>query len=144
MGMAIAYNGELCDFRVRTFYGKWTEEKRRGMVANIERAIERYGITRLAVKTPKPAHCTQRIRDLISDIERLSEQRHIKLSVCTISALKRQYNGQISGNKQALIRAIIEKYPQYPQLAEIYSKERSNHNAYYVKLFEAIACAELA
>jgi RNase H-fold protein (predicted Holliday junction resolvase) len=144
MGTAILYDGELNDFRVRTFYRAWNAKKRSAMIETIRKTVERYGITRIAVKTPKPAHCTQRINELVADIRALSERLHVKLCICTISCLKKQYKGNPMENKQELVQFIIRKYPNYRQLAHLSTKERSNRSAYHVKLFEAIACAEMA
>lgn len=144
MGTAVLYDGELVDFRVRTFYGVWTSEKRSDMLRTINKAVDRFGVTAIVVKAPKPAHCSNSILDILSDIERVAEQGKIKLTLCTISELKKRYSKNESGNKQTLIQAIIAKYPNHRQLAQLYAKEKSNRNAYHVKIFEAIACAELA
>ncbi len=142
--MAVLYDGELSDFWINTFYGAWTPQKRGEIIGTISKAIERYGITEIVMKTPKPAHSTQSMKDLINDIRQLSDQLHIKLTACTISVLTRRYSGNSRGNKHILVQAIIRKYPQHRKLADLYMKERSNSDVYYVKIFEAIACAEMA
>jgi hypothetical protein len=144
LGMAIFYNGELSDYRVRTFYGVWTQKKRSDMNETIRKLIKRYGISAVSLKTPIPAHCSQSIRDIINDIRQLTEQLCVKLSICTISALKKLYGGNLRGNKQTLIQAIVCRYPHHPKLAQLYGRERSNRHAYHVKIFEAIACGDLA
>jgi len=144
LGLAVLYDGELADFRVRTFYGVWTEDKRNDMLRTIRKAITRFGITAIVVKAPKPAHCSNSILDILSDIERVTEQGKIKLTLCTISELKKRYSKNETGNKQTLIQAILKKYPHNRQLHQLYEKERSNRNAYHIKVFEAIACAEMA
>ncbi len=143
IGMAVVYDGELYDFRIRTFYGPWTEKKRRSIVGTIRNTVQRYGVASLSVKSPKPAYCSQSINDLLSDVRQLSDELGMTVKVCTISALKERCNGTLGGNKQALIQTMVDKYPQYKQLAELYIKERDNRSAYYTKLFEAIACTEL-
>lgn len=42
--------------------------------------------------------------------------------------------------KKALMRSICEIYPE---LVTQYEKEMGNRNKYYIKLFEAVACATL-
>lgn len=143
LGIAVIYNGTLLDFRVRTFYGKWDQVKRTAIIATIQKAINQYGITSIVVKTPKPKHCFVSIQELLQDIRVLAEQRGIKLTVCTVSCLREQYMSNERANKQVLIQAIINKYPQHKQLVSRYSKERKNRSAYHVKLFEAIACAQM-
>jgi hypothetical protein len=144
LGFAVLYDGELVDFRVRTFYGVWTEDKRNDILRTIRKAINRFGVTAIVVKAPKPAHCSNSILNILSDIEGIAEEGKIKLTLCTISELKKWYSKNEMGNKQTLIQAIIKKYPHHRQLTQLYEKEKNNRNAYYVKIFEAIACAEMA
>ena len=143
MGLAVVYDGELSDFRVRTFYGAWNTEKQKEMIDTIRQAVSRYGITKIVVKTPKPFHCSQSINDLTSEILQLAEQLKIRIIICTISMLIRHNKDNEISNKQSLIQSIIRKYPLHRRLAELHAKERKNHNPYYVKLFEAIACTEM-
>lgn len=144
LGIAVFYNGELTDYRMRTFYGVWTQKKRSDIHATILKMIERYGIIALSLKIPLPSHCSQSIHDIVDDIRELSEQLCIKLHICTISALKGQYCDNTSGNRLLFSEAIIRKYPHHRKLAQLYEIERNNRNPYHVKMFEAIACGELA
>jgi RNase H-fold protein (predicted Holliday junction resolvase) len=135
VGIAVLYDGELTDFRVRTFFGAWNDSKRRDMIQTITQTIKRYGIHKIVVKTPKPFHCSQSITDLTNDILQLADTLKIRVMVCTISMLT---------NKETLIQSVIRKYPTHRRLADLYEKERKKHSHYYVKLFEAIVCTELA
>jgi hypothetical protein len=144
LGLAVLYDGELADFRVRTFYGAWTVEKRGDMLRTIRKTVDRYGIAAIVLKAPQSFHCSNSILDILRDIERLAEQSGIKLSICTIDTLTKRYSGNGRGTRRTLIEAIVAKYPDSRQLARLYEKERNNRNAYHVKIFEAIACAELA
>jgi len=143
MGMAVVYDGELSDFRVRTFYKAWTADKQSEMIGVIQKAIVRYGITKIVVKSPKPSHCSQNIQALMHDIRQLSEQSGITLSSCTITSLKQRYMSNDRGNKQALVQAIVKKYPHHKQLAALSAKKHIHRTLNYVKMFEAIACAEI-
>lgn len=142
--MAVLAHGELTEFRVRTFYGAWSEEKRSDILRTIKKAVERYEITGIVVKAPKPTHCSDSILGILQDIEQLAGERDIKLRFCTIADLTKLYSEDERSNKRQLIHAICKKYPNHKQLAELCAKESTNKNAYHVKVFEAIACAELA
>lgn len=143
VGLAVVFDGELTDFRVRTFYGAWSNEKRGEIMRSIERTIKRYGIKKVVVKTPKSYHCSQNINDLTNDLIALGERLKIKVMVCTISMILRHNKEQDLKNKKLLIQSILYKYQHQKQLAQLYAKEQLNHAPYYVKLFEAIACTEL-
>ena len=144
MGMAVMYDGELTEFRTRTFYNRWTEGKRKEMIAVLQKTVDRYGITKIAIKLPKPFHCSQNIQWLMHDIRRLSEQQGIQVATCTITELKQRYTSNERGNKQALVQAIINGHPERKQLAAIAARKQAHRKLNCIKIFEAIACAELA
>lgn len=144
LGLAVLSDGELVDFRVRTFYGTWTDEKRHDILRAIRKEVERYGVTAIVIKAPHPSHYSNSLSDILMDIERLAEQSRVKLSICTFSMLIKPYSENGRGTRRKLIDGILAKYPHSQQLAKLYEKERKNKNAYHVKIFEAIACAELA
>lgn len=144
LGMALRYNGKLCHYRVRTFYGAWTEEKRLDMIATLRKTIQKYGVVCLSVKTPKASHCSRSITELMRDIRQLAQELSITLIVCTITHLTKRFCGPVRGNKQGLMQGVVARYPEHPRLAELHAKEKRNHSKYHVRIFEAIACLELA
>lgn len=141
--MAVSYDGELVDFRVRTFYEAWTAQKQADMIEVILNAIERYEIARIVVKSPKPAHCSENIQRLMSDIQRLTDGKGIQLATCTITALKQRYTSAGRGNKQELVEAIVRKYPEQRKLAAIGARKQAHRSLGRIKMFEAIACLEI-
>ena len=140
VGLAVVYDDELIDFRVRKFYDVWSNEKRTEVIASITQTVKRYGIKKIVVKTPKPYHCSQSITDLTDDIIALGEQHSIRVIVCTIATILRKNKDE---NKQSLMQSMLRKYSEHKQLERLYAKEQKNHAPYYAKLFEAIACTEL-
>lgn len=144
MGTAVIYNGELTDFRVRTFYGPWTEKKQKDILETIRKTVVRYQIAGINVKTPKPSHCSQNILAVMSDLRQLSGELGISLTTCTITALTERHTMDARGNKQTLVQAICRKYPEHRQLSSLCAKKRVHRTLNYVKMFEAIACAEQA
>lgn len=114
------------------------------MIAAIRKVVEQYSLTTISLKTPKHTHCTQAINELVADIRALCEELSIKLCICTIVFLKQQFNGPERSNRQQLAVSIASRYPNFQHLANLCVKEGSNKHAYHMKLFEAIACADLA
>ena len=143
VGLAVVYEDELIDFRVRKFADAWSNDKRVEMLRAIEQPIKQYGIKKIVVKVPKPYHCSQSINDLTDDIIALGERHNIRVIVCTISMILRKDKDTILKNKQSLIQSILYRYSNHKRLAKLYAREQRNHAPYYVKLFEAIACTEL-
>ncbi|MBL7837031.1 MAG: hypothetical protein JNM67_05915 [Bacteroidetes bacterium] len=143
LGLAVLYGGELTEFRVRTFYGAWTDEKRNDILRTIKKMIERYEIVKVVVKAPKPTHCSDAILAVLRDIERHTEQSKIEIAFCKMADLNKLFSEDGRGNRRQLIHAICKRYPSNKQLAILCEKERNSKNPYHVKVFEAIACAEL-
>ena len=140
VGLAIIRLRRLTDYRIRTFPGKWTPEKCEDIWEVIETLIVRNGITDITVKVPPASHSSENLDELVRGIKGFGILFKIKVHCCTISDIKLPYTGTVKGNKQAMVAALIEKYPELRN--ERGTSKRAQ--AYNAKLFEAIACAELA
>jgi len=143
MGMAVVYDGELADYRVRTFYGPWTAEKHEIMIETIARAVARYEVSRIVIKTPKPSHCSANITALTESIRQLCEQSGMQMATCTITRLMERYRGSGRGNKAALVEGVVHKFPEHKRLAALGAKRHIHRTLNHVKMFEAIACIEV-
>ena len=138
MGMAVLRDGALVDWRIKTFWKKWSTDKLEAIITVIHKQISRFEITSITLKKPVGSHCSGNIQRIVDRIQALSRERHIKLRECTIRDLKQRYTSDYRANKGILISALAVRYPE---LSTAYSKERSNRNPYHAKLFEAIECA---
>ncbi len=138
VGLAVIRQRKLTDYRIRTFAGKWTQAKCDSIWDVVETLIKRNEITDITLKTPKPSHCSENMDELIDGIKGLGEWFHIEVHRCTIQDIKLPYTEK--GSKQIMVASLIEKYPE---LKKEWNKGK-RAEAYNAKLFEAIACAELA
>jgi hypothetical protein len=139
VGTAVLYNDRVLDARVRSFSGAWSDRKMQLIMTALKSTIGRYEISTIAVKIPPKHHCSPAILKLILEIERYSEKNRIELKLCTVDTLKLLYN--TTGNKNALAKAIIEKYPN-SILPRFYTEER--RSAYHLRIFEAVASTDFA
>lgn len=140
VGIAVIKLRKLTDYRIRTFPGKWTQEKSDVITDIIQKVINRNAITHLVIKIPVPSHCSPNIQLLLKDIERKLEYQSITMYRCTIEDLKQYYGNGRPSNKHELIAAFTSKYPELHRR----SKKGKRTYVYHSKIFEAIACAELA
>jgi len=139
VGLAVIRLRKLTDYRIRTFAGKWTPTKCESIWSIVETIIKRDEITDITLKIPDPAHCSDNIEELTRGIEELGRWFHIEVHRCTIQDLKLPYSDK-KCSKQVMVASLIEKYPE---LKKKWNNGR-RAQAYNAKLFEAIACAELA
>ena len=140
VGMAVIRLRKLTDYRIRTFAGKWTPAKCESILDIVETVIKQNGITDITLKIPPKSHCSENLDDLIDGIEELGKWFHLEVHRCTIQDIKLPYMGSERQGKQVMVAALIEKYPELKK--EWHGSKRAQ--AYNAKLFEAIACAELA
>ena len=140
VGLAVIRQRMLTDYRIRTFPGKWSPAKCESIWHVIEVLIKRDAITDITIKLPPKSHCSENIDELVDGIKELGKWYHLEVHPCTIQDIKLPYAGLEKSNKQIMVAALIEKYPELKK--EWNGGKRAQ--AYNAKLFEAMACAELA
>ena len=140
VGLAVIKLRKLTDYRIRTFAGTWTQTKCESIWDAVEMLIRHNAITDITLKIPDPAHCSENITELVDGIKGLGEWCKIEVHCCTIRDIKLPYTDSKKSSKQIMVAALVEKYPELKKACHT-SKRAQAYNA---KLFEAIACAELA
>jgi hypothetical protein len=102
--------------------------------------IEKYGITDITVKIPKPSHRSDNLEELLAGIKGFRQVRNVRVYPCTLEEIQMLYAVDGKSSKRLMVAALIEKYPELG--IEWHNGKRAH--SYNAKLFEAIACAELA
>jgi hypothetical protein len=140
VGIAVIRLRNLTDYRIRTFPGKWTQQKCERILEIIEAIVITNGITDITYKIPDKKHSSEGIEKLISGIEAVGQDYGLSIHQCTIDDIKPLLTNGKRSNKKVIVDVILQKYPEL-QKRWGGSKRAQTYNA---KLFEAIACAELA
>ena len=140
VGVAVIRLRMLTDYRIRTFPGKWTPQKCERILEIIEAIVITNGITDITYKIPHKAHCSEGIEKLIEAIEGIAKEYWLSIHQCTIEDIKAAITSEKKTNKKVMVDMLMQKYPEL-QKRWTGSKRAQKYNA---KLFEAIACAELA
>lgn len=140
VGVAVFRSRALTDYRIRTIAGKWTDAKCESIWDIVELLIRQNKITDIMIKLPRPSHRSENINELVDGIRGHAYWYGINVHSCTLPEIKALYGLSKRSNKRDMAVVLIAKYPEL-------AKERHDHGyrrAYYAKLLEAIACAELA
>ena len=140
VGMAVFYNGRLADWRTKPFKDRWTDDKCRAIIENIERTLDRYTIGTIALRSPIDTHSTPNLIRLVKEIERIAQERDIVMLGLTLRDLKWRYSHKYKVPRDVFISLLVEKYP----ILTMYTKGGKKSLRYHAKLFEAIECAEYA
>jgi len=138
LGLAVFVGPELMDWRIKTFKGKWSEEKIKRVTGILSELIGRYGPNILAIKRLHASRISENLLRLVSKIKEFAKCKKLKVYQYSIKEIESFFIEDEKLNKQNLIDAIANLYPI---LHHDLSKERSQKNAYYIRSLEAIALA---
>ncbi len=138
MGIAIMHSGELIEWRVKSFKGKWSKEKQLAILKMVAKLCDYYTVRRIVVKKVDPLRSSPQLDGLISAI--VQQAKRQTLLIKTLSLEELDYDTQSkSMTKGVLSEKVVDRHPE---LKQEYIKERNNQKEYYTKMFEAIAIAE--
>lgn len=135
-GIAILRNGELIDWHTKCFKGAWSETKLLALLATISTLCMRHGVATIACKVPHPKRSSQQLDTLLRLIALQAYQAGIAFRFYPLDVLKTEG----IRNRKALIARLARAYPE---LGTEFKREQQNRTAYYLRMFEAVACASL-
>jgi Holliday junction resolvasome RuvABC endonuclease subunit len=139
-GIGVLDGGELIEWQVKTFKGRWSKEKMKGIVSMLEEICIHFRISQIAIKEVSPLRSMKNVRMLTSQIIAMAEKKGIKIFRFTLNDLKRSAGLHGRETRDKVMEFVALKYPV---LKKEYLKERNNLNPYYLRMFEAIAAARL-
>jgi len=140
IGIALCTGGQLYEWQVKTFTGKWSKSKLRGILLTLSGIIDEERVGQVAVKIPDIIPASKGFTQLMGGLNVLCEQKHFKARYYTLSDIKKQFAPDKELNKETLAEIIVACHPE---LQHAYRKQKKRKNAYYYKLFEAVAAAHL-
>ena len=127
-------------YDIKSFQGVWSQKKLYSIITVIHVYIERYRVTQVSIKIPDVLPVSLGFTQLVGSLNALCERTGIKPRYHTFSEVKGRHIGNAKHNSANLITAIIEKHPE---LMPEYRREQKNKEAYYYKMFEAVAVAHM-
>lgn len=140
IGTALMHGNWLMDYRVKTALGKSDERKVQGVLERIEKIIVRKGVTVLSMRI-NPSKTSSDNFELLLDGMREMAARH-GLPLHTFDAKTLVTKCAIHSTQPKIKRSLaVSILYRFPQLRPEYAKTCSKQRVYYMKLFEAIACA---
>lgn len=130
-GFAIISDGELVDWGVKGFKGKWTVERPEKMRLIIQNFISQYQVDRLAIKISLAVQKTKNVDKVTALLIELAKKNNLPLSQYTIRNLKQVFSG--SRNKRDLVKSIRTYFP------ELNSSAQTEPHDPYIRQYEAVA-----
>jgi hypothetical protein len=136
MAIAVFRESDLREWSVKVFKGKWSTEKSRKIIRVVDGMIGFHGVTTLTVKKLHPARTSRQLSLLVKKMKDMAKRRKLKVREYSIKQLEQSLCPEEKGNKKKLAEKVVH---DYPILIRELEKERTHRNAYYIRLFEAVA-----
>jgi Holliday junction resolvasome RuvABC endonuclease subunit len=129
-------DGELREWFIKIFKGKWSGEKRHAILATIETLMDRYQVSVLAIKRLHPSRSSRNLNLLVSGIKREMGRRGLKVHEYSIKQMERSFCTEGKANRKKMAEQVVM---EYPVLFNEFEKEKQHKNPYWARLFEAVA-----
>lgn len=136
MGIAVMKDGELMEWKMKTFKGSLSEMKLCAIVQVIEEEISWHGINLLVIRKASEPSLTEGLAQLVSRITAHAIQSGIEVKSYSLDQLKKMCPAEGRVNKRVMIGHVMRTYSS---LIQVFEKENRNRTSYYEKLFEAVA-----
>jgi Holliday junction resolvasome RuvABC endonuclease subunit len=136
LGIAVFQGAELMDWRIKILKGKWSKEKMKKAISIIWDFIERHGINYFVIKKLHPSRRSLDLARFVARIKEFSRRKGLKAYQYSIKDLEEFFIKEGKLNKKNLAEIIVS---EYPVLFHELKKEKKNKNAYFGRMFEAVA-----
>lgn len=135
LGIAILSNGELRDFKVKSYKGAWSDEKLNAAMTYIEKLIITHVISHVACKVPHQSRTSKGVNAIIEKLKAIALEYKIKFEIYSIDDLKSLFKMHFP-NRCILAEHVTRRFPE---LTDIFLRERKNKHKYHMRMFEALA-----
>lgn len=139
IGLAVMRDGELIDFRVKSFKETFTRAKMQDILDTIFAFCDYNGVKTICLKKVDPLKSSPQLDRLVRNIQRQAKRHGIKVRSYSLSDLDYDARSKRKLTRDGLAEQVAEKHPE---LRHAYIRERNNRTEYYTKMFEAVAMAE--
>lgn len=136
VGLAAFQGGDLRDWRVRSFNGKWSKAKERKIVDFLKEYLDRWQPKLVVCKEIDPCRSSPELDGLAASLMALLKARGIRAKSYPVRSLVEGLAGRKRKSKKILGEAVARRFPA---LIANLEKERRSLNPYYQRMFEAVA-----
>ena len=137
IGVAVLRNGNLHDWKVKSYKGTWSDEKLDKALGYLEKLVISHVINHIACKVPHESRTSHGVNAIIQKIQEIAREYKIKFELYTIEDIKNLFKMHFA-NRYILSEHVARRYPE---ITDIFLRERKNKHRYHVRIFEAIAAA---
>ncbi len=140
LAIAIFDGVKLREWRMKSLQGKGAENRSVKVTDILAGFIDRYRPAALAIKRLHPSRSSAGLNLLAADIRDYCQSQGMRVYSYSIGELENTLLLDSQTNKKELAKVMAAIYPELtPEL----KREESNRNAYFVRLFEAVALGHI-
>jgi RNase H-fold protein (predicted Holliday junction resolvase) len=137
IGTAVYKEGEFVEWKIKAFNEKWSEEKLEKIRKYIIGVIKAHQISCITLKTPHTERSSPDLEKVVQMIEKIAHKQGIEVWGYTLEDIKQLCQEGYKINKYHLAEYISR---QNPELKYELQRHQEKPSAYYLKVFETIAC----
>lgn len=136
LGVALFYGTSLRDWRIKCLNAKGNENRTKKAKEVIFDYMEKYSPQVLAIKKLDPKRSSKNLNSLARKIREFVKRKGLAVYQLKLSEIKEPIAPGKRINKKTLAKIAVS---QHPELLFDFKKEKKNRNAYYGRMFEAVA-----
>ncbi len=140
LAIAIFDGTELREWRMKCLSGQDIKKKSDKAIGILAGFIERYQPVVLAIKKLHASRSSAGLDLMTANITEYCQSQGLKIYSYSISKLEKALLSCTKTNKKELAKLLVTLYPE---LAPELKREENNRNAYFVRLFEAVALGHI-
>lgn len=141
VGIAVLDGSHLIDWKVQTFSGSWSKQKKQAITEAISTICATYAITTIALKSPDPIRSSPALLNLTEKICACAEATGLGIYRFNLMDIFHYCHGKGKNIHERISAYICERYPLFTRECH---KEGQATDRYYTRMFEAILIAEMA
>ena len=131
MGYAVMSEGELIDWGIKSFNGKWSNSKGNKILETIQKMISAYQPSAVVVKVNQTPVTSKNLEMIYSEIKNYTKPNRLNLFFISIKDLKRTCF-EVK-NKQEMVEYLRQRFPETDKN---FQRNAAGPN---IRAFEAIA-----
>lgn len=136
LGVGLFCGAELRDWRIKCLDAKGIENKIKKAKEIISDYVQQYTPQVLAIKRLNLKRSSKNLNSLARKIKEFAKRKGLAVYQLKLSQIKESITPGKRINKKTLSKMVVS---QYPELLFDFKKEKKNKNAYYQRMFEAVA-----
>ncbi len=136
-GLVIFTHGSLADWQIKSFLGKWSDDKLCAILSCLEHYLNRFDIEAVVCKVYDKQGLKQ---EVMKGIRKLCKRLKVPFHCFSLKEIvQATVVSKKKNTKQGIMEFLIKRYPE---LMIEFTQELHNLNPYYIKVFEAIGAVE--